>query len=547
MCKTIQLKTISLFKNIKWYQPILILLIFAAPYLAFHNLETNPRPWQDEGAYLSVAKAVAEDGVYAVKTSDGYQTFGPIQSVGPTVIVPIAIGYKLFGVGLLQGRIIIVIMSLITSILFYLAGKELFGSASSTLAVLLLLGSPAAEYLLVSRQVIGENVALGFFLGGWLLMSKGLSSQNYARFVLSGLLFGASMVTKAQFAPMIFGALLLLLVLDFLYYRQGSSKILIIIGVVALGCVIGWWAWQYYYFGAELFQQNAEKLRQLSLGTGGFDLGNTVDAIRFLIGTGSGHYYYFLGFPGLFYVGSLCWKRNYEGFSLAFLVLFCTFWITYYLFWTNPWLLTVYAPMAISAIFVGKLLFDLISGFIRSCQKYGSDLFKSFLKGESSQDQLMAIGTFLTIVILAGFTFYDIQRAIRVYVIDRVGIDRTVVRTPPQLEVPRQVADYLNKNVSKDEIIETWERELGILTELTYHYPDQSLLGDTYGAIYRNQPRKHVLGEEYFQTNRPSYLVIGWFARSNNLYDLEYVNDHSVLVVTFGSGDWRFDVYKTDF
>ena len=546
MYRTICRKIVLLIERIKWYRLVLVFLFFIAPYLAFHNLETNPRPWQDEGAYLSVAKSLAEHGVYAVENSDGYQTFGPIQSVGPTVIVPIAVGFRLYGVGLLQGRIIIVILSLITTMLFYFVGKRLFGPESSTLALLLLLGSPAVEYLLVSRQAIGENVALGFFLGGFLLMSKGLENRSYTFFILSGLLFGASMVTKAQFSIMIFGALFLLLLLDFFYHRLGNFSRLIVLGFFALACVVAWWTWQYFYFGAEVFQQNAEKLNQLSQGTGGVDLSNVVEGIRFLTGTGSGHYYYFLGFPALFYMVLLGLKRNYEGYSLAFLVVFCVLWIGYYLLWINPWLLTAYAPMAISAIFVGKLWFDLLNGFLKSAQKIGPNLFKSFLMQEPTQEYFMSIGTLLVIIVLAGFAFYNIQRTFRVYVIDRVGIDRSVVRTPLQLEVPHQVADYLEQNVSTNAIIETWERELGILTDLTYHYPDQALLGDTYGAIYRDRPRLYVLGENYFQESESSYLVIGWFARSNNLYDMEYVDSHARLVTTFGSGDWRYDVYELD-
>src|SRR6476620_1475724 len=83
---------------------ILIGLLPILFFLIFYNLGTNPRPWHDEGTYLDLARTLAEDGVYAVRNSDGYQTFGAIQSVGPTVIVPIALSFKLFGTGIIQGR-----------------------------------------------------------------------------------------------------------------------------------------------------------------------------------------------------------------------------------------------------------------------------------------------------------------------------------------------------------------------------------------------------------------------------------------------------------
>src|SRR5512141_3021366 len=78
-------------------------MLVALCFLALIHLDTTPRPWHDEGGSLSLAKTLAEDGVYAVRTSDGYQTFGFVQSVGPLVVLPIAASFRLFGAGLLQG------------------------------------------------------------------------------------------------------------------------------------------------------------------------------------------------------------------------------------------------------------------------------------------------------------------------------------------------------------------------------------------------------------------------------------------------------------
>ena len=76
---------------------ILLGFIIGLPILVFYNLGINPRPWHDEGANLGLARTLAEDGVYASRNSDGYQTFGAVQSIGPTVVVPVAISHKLFG------------------------------------------------------------------------------------------------------------------------------------------------------------------------------------------------------------------------------------------------------------------------------------------------------------------------------------------------------------------------------------------------------------------------------------------------------------------
>ncbi|MEZ4638895.1 MAG: hypothetical protein R2856_28705 [Caldilineaceae bacterium] len=48
-------------------------------------------------------------GVYADYSSEGLRHFGPTIGVGPTVMLPIAAAFELFGIGLMQARLVIVI------------------------------------------------------------------------------------------------------------------------------------------------------------------------------------------------------------------------------------------------------------------------------------------------------------------------------------------------------------------------------------------------------------------------------------------------------
>jgi hypothetical protein len=81
-----------------------------------------------------------------------------------------------------------------------------------------------------------------------------------------------------------------------------------------------------------------------------------------------------------------------------------------------------------------------------------------------------------------------------------------------------RVADYFDNHAEPDSIIETWERELLVLSDLTFHVPPQSTLAklqedkvndpDSSGQIY--DFRDHV---------EPQYVVIGAFARWAGVYD----------------------------
>src|SRR5512145_1124704 len=79
------------------------LLIF---FFVFFNLTRFPAPWFDEGSHLHVPKTLVQYGVYADISSEGFRYYGPTIGVGPTVMLPIAGMFKLFGIGLLQARIV---------------------------------------------------------------------------------------------------------------------------------------------------------------------------------------------------------------------------------------------------------------------------------------------------------------------------------------------------------------------------------------------------------------------------------------------------------
>ena len=538
----------DLTKKFDWERFFLIMLVLISPILVFYNLEINPRSWHDEGSSLSIPKTLVEDGVYATHNSDGYQTFGAVQSVGPTVVLPVALSFKLLGVGLLQGRIVSAIYALLTLWAFFYAGYYLFGRRTALIAVGLMLGSPAAGFLLYGRQVLGEAPALGFFLVGWLMWAQGVNTDKKWYYGLAGLFIGLAMVTKSQYIILGMATLGLLVVLDFVYYRQGIYKWLIVVGFVAAVCVAGWLIWQINYFGMETFKENAGKMGQLAKSTVGLNLKSTVDALRFLFGSGSGYFYFFWGWPALLYVGALSLKRNRQGLILAFLSLFACLWLAYFSFWIIPWFRYFFPVGVLAGLFVAKLFNDLAGSLWASRHEFWNDFRELKLATQTPSPTVwIFIGTvagLLTIFLGLGYQF---QRVIRSDVLDKYGADEIVNTNPPQFNAPQEVADFLNQNIEKDKVVETWERELGILTDHNYHYPDQVMLAQVHSRLYRGGNNVYSLGEEYFTKIHPAYLIIGWYSRLNNIYDLAVVEKHGRIVASFGAGEWRYDVYKLEF
>ncbi|MCG8352470.1 MAG: glycosyl transferase, partial [Chloroflexales bacterium] len=121
----------------RWEQAALAGLIMLALLLAFVNLPYAPRTWFDEGSHLHVPKTLVQHGVYADISSEGFRYFGPTIGVGPTVMLPIAAAFKFTGVGLLQGRLVIVAYLLLALGVFYLLARRLYGAWVALLALAL--------------------------------------------------------------------------------------------------------------------------------------------------------------------------------------------------------------------------------------------------------------------------------------------------------------------------------------------------------------------------------------------------------------------------
>jgi 4-amino-4-deoxy-L-arabinose transferase-like glycosyltransferase len=532
-------------RNDRWEKILAVLVLAFAAILMFYNLDLNPRPWQDEGSAAGIAKSLAQDGVYANKNSDGYQSFGGVQSVGPTVILPIALAYRLWGVGLVQGRLVMALYAVITLIVFYFCAQTLFNRRVAILAVILVLGAQSVGYFIFGRPVLGEVPALGFFLAGWLVWSQALRRQKVWLVPLAGLLFGLAMITKSYYLIMVSGTIGLLVILDIFFYRQRRFGYLLLLGVTAVACYGLWLGWQRIYFGADVFAENMDKLRQMASASSGLNSKWIGDAIKLLIGPGANYYYFFWGFLSLLYIIPQGLRRTRESFLLAFVWLFTVLWLAYFVFWILPIPRYLLPASALTAIFVAKLVYDLAKGFAATSRSLWSALRQYVVnRTDLPLTALVSLGALVGLTSFALLVGYEFQRTVRTDVLDKVGVQSEIVLSPPQLGVPRQIAEFLNQNIDRAQVVETWERELGILTDNNYHFPDQTMLAKIDNALHRGGDQNYSLGADYFNAVRPSYVVVGWFGRLYKVYDINYLNKNAKVVATFGDGDWRYDVYQ---
>jgi len=170
----------------------LIFICVSLVVLVSYGFPDSPSPWFDEGISLGIARSYAEKGIYnmSVGPEQYVQEKYLMITTNYPLLIPVAMIFKLFGVGLWQAKLVMVIYLFIFIFLAYLLIKKYYGFKNALLSLLLMV-----FFLPLygnGKSVLGEIPGLVFILGGLLLVDK---EKKYQVF-LTGLLFGLGAATK---------------------------------------------------------------------------------------------------------------------------------------------------------------------------------------------------------------------------------------------------------------------------------------------------------------------------------------------------------------
>lgn len=138
-------------------------------------------PWAapDELHHLVVARNIAEYGAYASGHLDtGLNYFDSFDSVGPAVLGPVALAFKLFGAHLAVARGVMVVFFLALCFATYAFTRGLFGVGAGLVSVPLLVGTYSSVYL--GRTLYGEVPAHLFLLLALLAWGKALQCGGHS-------------------------------------------------------------------------------------------------------------------------------------------------------------------------------------------------------------------------------------------------------------------------------------------------------------------------------------------------------------------------------
>jgi len=484
-------------------------------FLAFYNLPDYPLTWFDEGSHLHVPKTLVRYGVYADYSSEGFRYYGPTIGVGPTVMLPIALIFKLAGIGLLQARLVMALYLVLTVLAFFQLAYRLGGRRLAWVATVLLATSRAVSLVEYGRQVLGEVPGLLFMLAGLVVWFAAWEKASWRRLILAGLLLGLAMVTKYQYLLVIAPALVFSWLLNLVYYRTASQRTFVLPGLVAGSVIALWLGYQILHLRPATV---AENLHMFRVSTGGAALVFSTDlmkrGLKELLGFGV---FGGLLFPALAYGLVLVWPRNRQAQRWAILYLLVVVNLAWFVLASISWLRYAFVGLAFASLFVARFLSDLMEGFYLNLaalrhENYGGD---SNPPAWASRWALLAWLGVMSLLPL-GQTVAEILS--------------------PDFNAPLAMAEYMDRHVPRDALIETWEPEMGFLTDHNYRFPPPLLLNQAVAFIWlRGAPPSQEY--DFLQAGKPEYVLVGEFARWVELYPREVLEQQYHLVT-------RIDYYE---
>ncbi len=216
----------------------------------------------DEGYHLQIPLSLVTHGQYA-STRDGGGVFDPYVSPGPTVMLPAAASFSLFGTGLVQARVVMLIYFAAFLALVWLVSKRLFGGIVAPLAIVVAACAPSA--FVHGATVLGEVPALAFLMGAVLALSQ-------RRFRMAGMLLGLAALTKfVFFLALVPVALLAAIEMASVPHglRSRAGKPYLVTGALAFVPAILWEAVQLGVLGLPAYFENKYLFVSFLMGNSG--------------------------------------------------------------------------------------------------------------------------------------------------------------------------------------------------------------------------------------------------------------------------------------
>ena len=494
----------------------LVGLLSIAIVVGLLRLVAVPPLWWDEGWTLTVARNWVEQGHYG-RMLDGEPTSAGLAAAFP-VTAPIALSFRLLGVGVWQGRLVGVFFTLGALTLIYYLACRLYDRSVAiwTLAVLLLM-SPIHP-VIAGRQVLGEMPALFYLLAGYAFFLSALRKSPW--FMPVAVAFWAvALNTKLQVLPFWIVSLFIPLLVTVFRRHWGVATFLLtglLSSLIASRLLL--WLQQLLLHGRTVPVSPIHGLYDITALVPALSVRFPALVVSVVVGlpVALGLCYAALKLIGNRNKTSL--DVNLDVLRLALLALVGS-WFAWYLLLSVGWPRYLFPATFIGSIFAAAMLHDLTDRFSLSSPispSHSAHTHLRFTRRHASA---------LLATVLIGLTFAVTMKALhQAYVVDA---DASV----------QQVAEFLNTQTGPHALIETYDSELFFLLNRRYHYPPDQ----THVELIRRTLLRQDVSIDYDPLAAdPDYLVVGPYSKVWQLYDAVLATGTFRLLRTYS----RYDVYE---
>jgi 4-amino-4-deoxy-L-arabinose transferase-like glycosyltransferase len=489
-----------------------VLLAFAVAgvlFLALYNLTEYPLTWYDEGSHLHVPKTLLRFGQYADYSSEGFRYYGPTIGVGPTVLLPIAGVFAIFGLGLMQARLVIVIYLLATIVVFYRLADHLGRRRFAWAALALFVTSRGVGVFEYGRQVLGEVPGLFFIVSGLLVWFTAWERREWWRLTAVGALLGLAVVTKTQYFIVVAPTLALGWIANLIYYRTAPQRVFIVPGFLVGVFFALWQSYVVVFLGPGAVSENLALYRAATASAATvFDFNLMKRSVSELLSLKV-----YLGWllPALAYGFVLALPKRRDGQQWGMLLILAMVNLIWYVVASIGWIRYAFPALALSSLFVAQFFHDLTGGYKLDVRAFRQG-------GEALQRHGLRLALLAMLVVMIALPLAQ----------------TTADVVFPPFNGPKAMAAYLDQNVPPTALIETWEPEIGFLTDLNYHFPPQAALYQAVSYIWlgKTPPSENY---QFVWDNLPDYVLVGAMARWVGMYPVDKLAEHYSLVTTVGA------------
>jgi hypothetical protein len=502
-----------------WSSGRKVSVFFILVLLGSLSLENFPGLWSDEGWTLCVARTWVERGQYGCLLNG--EPASAAWAAHPPIVASVALSFKLFGVGIWQGRIVGIGFTIGAFWLLWSLTEKMYSRQHAWGALLVALLLPLRWQLhpwLLGRQVVGEMPMLFYLLAGYLCFFLALQ-KSWLLLLAADVVWGIALMSKMQVEPFWAVSLAIPLIVT-LVRRQWRFATFLTLGLLGSKGVL-----ELLRRGRSLFLPDVVLTPSLKEELIHLQALVFIPSIRLqtLLVTLT------LGLPtviGLVYTTKKILRSQLRGETsqpqdLLQLMLFILAgsWLAWYALLSIGWERYAAPALFLSSPFVATLLYELTDGFHFSHTLTG--IRAAVLRRDFSKQNIRALSALLLVAVMIGAS----------------GISLSYKFFSEYDPSPRQVADFLNTATPPHSRIEMFDSPLFFLLDRSYHYPPP--------PVRLALGRRRFLGQE--TTIRydpleadPDYLVLGPTGRRTRLYDAILATPTFRWLRSIGS----YDIYE---